>query len=254
MQFKTKQPRWRRPGTDFSVPLSGSVDSRTMIECDGAPYIREDRQIDLIESGTVLGAVQFKAGQRSFPAMYGHKLGFIGETVDAKRSGDGSAWVILLRVLDENGEYVTIDDQRVEFWFLEPNLVKLDGVGVVSITPGQSINANDVLRADHTRKLVGFRQLHRIRRKDEIRQGQHGPERPDENDDEVLCEQRRDVPEQVWRIVNQYAEMPLTVEDPEWTLKLRAVGLIFAWLRQECPRRNVKNEDGTVTVEPYVIQ
>jgi len=228
-----------------------------MIPCEGAPYIREDRTVDLVDhdSGTVLGEVRFKAGQRSFPALYGHKLGFIGETVDAKRSGDGSTWIILLRVLDENGEYVTIDDQRLEYWFSESRLIKLDGVGVVSITPGCSANTNELLRAAHTRKLVEFRRFHRVRRKDEIRRGQFGPERPDaEKDDDALHEMRRDVPEPVWRIVNQYAELPLTIEDPEWTLKLRAVGLIFSWLCQGCPRRDVKNEDGSVTVEPYVIQ
>ena len=254
MQFKTKRMRSRRPGLDFSVPLSGGIDGGAVIESEGVPYIRESRQVDIVADETVIGAVQFKVGQRVFPALYGHRIGghsFIGETVDAKQSGDGSTWIILLRVLDGNGDPATIDDERVEIWFREPDLTKLDAsVGVVSITPGQSINSNEVLRAAHTQKLVGFRTLHRVRDCNV-----YGPKRPDvKEDDEHVNAERRNVSEQAWRVVSIYQDQPLTIEDPEWTEKLTAVNLLFSWLRQKCPRRYIENEDKTVTVEPYVIR
>lgn len=246
MQFKTKRTRSRRPNTDFSVPFSGGIESGAVIECEGVPYIRDDRHVDIVEDNTVIGAVQFKTGQRVFPALYGHKLGFIGETVDIRLSGDGSTWVILLRVLDQNGDPVTIDECRVEMWFRESDLVKLDGVGVVSITPGCSINANAVLRAAHTQKLVEFRAYHRIiDRRDLI-----GPKRPDPKDNEVLNSERRDIPEDLWRIVNTYSDQPYTVEDPEWTEKIRTVSAVVAWLRQSCPRKWAS--DGST--QPYVIR
>ncbi len=245
MQFKTKRTRSRRPNTDFRVPLSGNFESGAVIECEGVPYIRNDRHVDIVEDDTVIGAVQFKVGQRVFPALYGHKLGFIGETIDARLSGDGSTWVILLRVLDQDGDPVTIDECRVEMWFRESDLVKLDDVGVVSITPGHSINTNEVLCAVHTRKLVEFRAYHRVRDCD-----LEGPKRPDPEDDEALNSERRDVPEDLWRVVNTYADRPYTVEDPEWTEKIRTVSVVMAWLRQSCPRKRA--DDGST--QPYVIR
>lgn len=252
MQLKTKRTRSRRRSANRSAPISNSVGCKTVIKCGGVPYVRENRQVDIIADGTVLGAVHFKARQRSFPALYGHKIGehrFIGETVDAKMSGDGSTWTILLRVLDECGDPAIIDDHKVEIWFRESDLTKLDIIDVVSFIPGHSINVNDTLRASHTRRLVDFRRYHRLRDID-----LEGPQRPDIEDDELLIAQRRDVSESAWRVVNEYSELPYTVEDPEWTEKLQAANLIFGWLRQECPRHTVKESDGSVTVHPYVIR
>ena len=194
MQFRTRRKRARRPGTDHSIPNSGNTESRTVVEYSGTPYVRRDRQVDVVVDGTVQGQARFKTGERIFPALYGHSLGFIGKTIDAKRSGDGSAWLIFLRVVYGEGQ---------NGWYRQSDLSTLDGVGVVSFKPGHSLADSE----RHTQKLV-----------DPVR--------------EKLPEQYKSLAEPLWRAKNYFAERPLELEDPDWAFKLQCVCKLFSWLRQ----------------------
>ena len=194
MQFRTKRKRARRPGTDFSVALSGNTETRTVVMYQGAPYVRHDRQVDVVADGMVQGQARFKTGQRIFPAMYGHSLGFIGKTIDAKRSGDGSIWLVYLRVVYGEGQ---------SGWYRQSDLAELDGVGIVSFKPGHSLE--DSKR--HTLKLV-----------EPIR--------------DRLPKQFKPLAEPLWRAKNYYAERPRELLDPDWAFKLQCVCKLFAWLRQ----------------------
>ncbi len=198
MQFRTKRKRARRPGTDFSVALSGNTETRTVVEYQGAPYVRHDRQVDVVVGGEVQGQARFKTGQRIFPAMYGHSLGFIGKTIDVKRSGDGSIWLVYLRVVYGEGQ---------NGWYRQPDLTELDGVGIVSFKPGHSQKTNAMLTESHTQKLVA-------------------PVR------EQLPEQYKPVAEPLWQAKNYFGDRPRELSDPDWAFKLQCVCRLFGWLRQ----------------------
>lgn len=209
MQFKTKRTRARRPG-GVRRTLSGNFESRTTIELNGTPYIMRDRHVDLCVGGQKIGDAQFKAGQRTFPAYYGHKRGFIGETVDAKMSGDGSTWLIFLTgvLRDKNGEPILLEDGpvKIDGWYRESDLVTLDGVGSKVISPGHSEQATQWGKT-HTRQLAD-----RACKK--------------------LPDHLKDYAEVLWRTRNYYLERPMELKDPDWAFKLQCVCHLFEWLRQ----------------------
>jgi len=194
VQFRTKRKRARRPGTDHSRAYSGNTEKRTVVEYSGTPYVRCDRQVDVVTDGVVQGQARLKTGERIFPALYGHSLGFIGKTIDAKRSGDGSTWLIYLRVAYGEGR---------DGWYRESALAKLDGVGAVSFKPGHSLLDSE----RHTQKLVA-------------------PVR------EKLPAQYKPLADPLWRAKNYFSERPRELEDPDWAFKLQCVCKLFSWLRQ----------------------
>lgn len=209
MQFKTKRTRSRRSAKESSV-LSGNFESRTTIELNGTSYIMRNRHVDLCVDGTKVADAQFKVGQRTFPAYYGHRRGFIGETVDAKRSGDGEQWLVFLTgvLRDKNGEPILSDGNPVQIdgWYRECDLVTLDGVGSKVIKPGHSEQATQ-WSLSHTKQLAD-----RACKK--------------------LPDHLKGYAEVLWRTRNYYLERPRELNDPEWAFKLQCVCHLFEWLRQ----------------------
>jgi len=209
VQFKSKRTRSRRSSQASNV-LSGNFDRKTTIDLNGTAYVMRDRKLDLCVDNTKVGEAQFKVGQRTFPAYYGHKRGFIGETMDAKRSGDGSQWLVFLTgvLRDKNGEPILSDGEPVQIdgWYRECDLVTLGGVGSKVITPGHSEQATQ-WGTSHTRQLAD-----RACRK--------------------LPDHLKDYAQVLWRTRNYYLERPRDLQDPDWAFKLQCVCHLFEWLRQ----------------------
>jgi hypothetical protein len=220
---------------------SDGTETRAVVEYNGKPYFRRDLIQTETEDGEIVAETEYKAGQRVFPAVYGHKMGIVGETIDAFLSGDGSQWLILIEAVlrDNEGEPIIGpygDEIVMSGLFLESTLDPIEECGVVSFRPGHSINVNELLTARDTRKLVGFGTYHRVRDREVF-----GPTPPraipafNESgplDDDYLVSESRDVDEETWRLVSEYCDQPLTMRDPEWTEKLQAVCHIFGWLHQ----------------------
>ncbi len=211
MHFKTKRTRARRPGADHDAVLSGSYESKTVVEIDQTPYVLRNRTVDLCVGNTKVGDAHFRVGQRTFPAYYGHRLGFIGETIDAKRSGDGESWLILLTGVfrGSNGEPVLDGDREISIdgWYRESDLFRLDGVDSKLIFPGHSKRPSEILNASHTQKLT---------------------KKACKN----LPADLKIYAETLWRLRSYYAERPLELKDPDWAFKLQCICRLFGWLRR----------------------
>ena len=210
----------------------------------GKQCLRQEVERDLVIEGKIVGTATYKVGEVKFPAVYWHDAcEYAGNTVDARRSGDGKEWLILLHgvvtnkdgvpVVDKNGQ-----DIEVGGWIRESALTPMDETeGMTQFIPGHSESVSARLMAPHTRKLVGFRAFHRtedsstfgprrariesIRAPKVVNPEAHNwveAERPapvDEVDDCLLSERREadedstpETREEDWRFMNEYIDRP----------------------------------------------
>jgi len=252
MLITTKRTRSRQRSLRASEDLPDIVRGPE-ITIGGKQSLRQEVERDLVIEGKVVGTATYKIGEVKFPAAYWHDAcGYAGMTVDARRSGDGKEWQILLRgvvtnddgvpVVDENGQ-----DIEVGGWIRESALTPMETEGMTQFIPGHSESVSARLKAPHTRKLVEFRAFHRtedsstfgpsrprieaIRDPKAVNPEAHNwveAERPapvDEVDDYQISD-RREMDEETWRFWNEYMDRPqelaALLEDREFTVE--AVG------------------------------
>lgn len=201
----------------------------------GKQTLRQEVERDLVIEGKVIGTATYKTGEVKFPAAYWHDAcEYAGTTVDARKSGDGKEWIILLHGVRTNDEGVPVVDENgqeteIVGWVLESSLTPMETEGMTQFIPGHSRNALAELKAQHTRKLVGFRAFHRTddsqvfgpkrprieatQAPKEVDPEAHNwvaAERPapaDEIDDERVSE-TREMDEETYRFWNEFQDRP----------------------------------------------
>lgn len=228
--------RWR--GDFWDVEFYDVVGQ--YVEIEGKQCLREAVDRDLFgDDGKRLVSINYKAGEMSFPAAYWWEaMQMVAETIDARRSGDGSDWVILISgfvAKDDGAPLVDDNGQALEVvaWVRESALTPFpneDGnVEETSFVSGHSRNVIAELKASHTRKLVGYRAFHRtddsetfgpsrprveVRKESkEVHPDAHDwiaaerPQRSDEVDD-LRIGDARDMDEETWRFWNEFQDRP----------------------------------------------
>lgn len=200
--------RWRGGDKGFWDVDSWALDPGPFVEIDGKMVVRQDVEFDDDEKDEdgKLNKGKYKAGETFFPALYFNEaLGFVGETIDARRSGDGNEWHILLFGVyrDEMGEPVLVDPETGELdpegeeipcglWMresaLEPFPNEDNEIEEISFIPGHTRNVNIEWVSAHTEKLVGFRAFHSIGGR--------------------LVVEKRDMTEEDWRWWSEHQDQP----------------------------------------------